>query len=371
MKLPAFRWLPNRWRLALTITACLAAYSAHADEPQHDLLLFASVDAYDNFGVSNPDAEDTFVRPVLDGLYSFSGDRYRFLAEYLWTDEESELERMKFGWDFGSDTTVWLGRMHAISKYWTSEYHHGQFMQTPITRPSVEEWEDQSGPLPSHVAGISLDHRWNRDDRSVVSLGATIGLAPRFVDESLQPYDLLNPDPGHGGSVGLRFAYSPDLFSGNQVGFVLSSNDINADSESNPALTDLVDIKQLAYGFFWDWSWDAWRLLGSVIRFDSDLHYLADEVHDDFASGYVQLEYQVSNDWTVYARSDNSEGEDFSPYLRLLPAFVAHRQMAGVRWDFVDFQALTLELAEVSQQGDDSDHDNFKEIRMQWSALFP
>jgi hypothetical protein len=45
--------------------------------------------------------------------------------------------------------------------------------------------------------------------------------------------------------------------------------------------------------------------------------------------------------------------------------------MIGVRWDFADSQAVTLEVADTSTQGDDFSHDDFKELRIQWSAVFP
>ena len=45
--------------------------------------------------------------------------------------------------------------------------------------------------------------------------------------------------------------------------------------------------------------------------------------------------------------------------------------MVGIRWDFVDSQALTVEIADTSKQGDGDSHDHFKEFRLQWSAVFP
>jgi len=45
--------------------------------------------------------------------------------------------------------------------------------------------------------------------------------------------------------------------------------------------------------------------------------------------------------------------------------------MLGVRWDFVDSHSLTLEVADTSTQGNGVEHDHFKELRVQWSAVFP
>jgi len=45
--------------------------------------------------------------------------------------------------------------------------------------------------------------------------------------------------------------------------------------------------------------------------------------------------------------------------------------MLGARWDFAEQQALTFEVADTSQQADTAQHDSFKEIHIQWSAVFP
>jgi len=92
---------------------------------------------------------------------------------------------------------------------------------------------------------------------------------------------------------------------------------------------------------------------------------------DEFISGYVQAEYRAAKDWTIFGRTENGINEDASAYLRLLPAFIAHRNMIGVRWDFANFQGLTVEIADTRAQGDDSTHINFREVRIQWSAVFP
>ena len=95
------------------------SYQAHG-QSQQDLLLFTSIDAFKNLSGTNPDVEDSFIRPTADVLYSYSGDKFHFLAEYLWSSDESEMERMKVGWRTGDNSMLWFGRIHSTSKYWTS-----------------------------------------------------------------------------------------------------------------------------------------------------------------------------------------------------------------------------------------------------------
>ena len=358
-------------RIGPLIALCVAVLPAHAEETQHDFLLFPSVDTFDTFDESRDDVSDSFVRPSLNVLYSYNGAGVRVLGEYLWSSTEAELERLKLGWQAGDNTMWWFGRFHTTAKFWTSEYHHGQFMQTSITRPSVEEWEDESGPIPSHVTGVSVEHAIPFGEAHSWHVGASFGLAPKFVGDELHAFDMLDPESDHGLSYNVRFAYQPDVFGDAQMGLLIGWNDINVDSESAPALAELDDIEQLTISVFADWRWGDLRVLANAIQFYNELSYTTELVDDDFLAGYLQAEYELNDKWTVFGRVDTSSAEDRSPYLRLLPAFVAHRHMLGVRFDFMKQQSVTVEVADTSQQGEDFSHDTFKEVRFQWSAVFP
>ncbi len=355
---------------ALAFSLSLAQPALADEDSQHNLLLFTSVDALDTFEESTEEVHDSRVRPVLDVLYSYSGDRFRFLAEYLWSSDEAELERLKAGWEISDNSVLWLGRFHTTAKYWTSEFHHGQFMQTSITRPSVEEWEDESGPIPSHVTGLMLQFDEHKEEGAAYEYAFSVGLAPRFEGQELVAFDMLDPRSDHGASINARIAYTPNVFRQMRIGLLAGWNDINVDSGSAQALTGLDDISQSTAGVFGDWQWDNWRVLAYYVYFHNELNYARRKDSDDFVLGYIQFEHEFRDDWTVFGRADNSFGEDLSPYLRLLPAFLSHRHMLGLRWDFADYHALSMEIAETASQGGNFEHDSFKEIRFQWSAVF-
>ena len=364
-----------KWRcpagLGALLLTMLASNQAARAESQHDVLAFLSIEGFDMFSASDPELEKFDVRATADLLYTYNSDRFRFLAEYIWSDTESEMERMQAAWVVDDKTTLWFGRFHTISNYWTTEFHHGQFMQTSISRPGLEEWEDESGPMPSHVTGAWLEHVFSLQDQSALNLGLSAGVAPKFESQELLPFDVLDPASGHDLAVSARLVYRPDILSSNQVGLTMSHNDIAVVSESDPQLFDLDSVTQKTVGLFANWDWQNWRFASNFVYFDVDLNYQSGDVDDEFLLGYVQAEYQVNDDWTVFGRTEFGDGEDGSTYLRLLPAVVAHRQMLGVRWDFADSHSLTLEIADTSRQGDDFEHDHFKEIRFQWSAVFP
>jgi len=360
-----------RWGPPLLLALCAIASVSLADEPRHDFLVFPYTDTLDTFDESDPGVADNSVRPGLSALYSYDGGSFRFLGEYLMSSSEHELERFKLGWKSSENTMWWLGRFHSTSKFWVTEYHHGQFMQTSITRPSVEGWEDESGPSPSHLTGIEVEHTIPLPGEKSWSLDFSAGLAPKFGGDELRPWDLLDPDSGHGLSYDMRAGYRGDIFGDAQIGIIASWNDIQVDQDSTPALTGLEDIQQLTYGIFGSWRWQELRLLGSFVQFDQKLRYDSGPVDDEFLSGYLQAEYELSNRWTVFSRIDYSSAEDDSPYLALLPMFVSHRHMLGLRFDFHDHHALTVEVADSSVRGDDTSHRTFKEVRLQWSAAYP
>ena len=343
---------------------------AHGDS-QHDFLAFLSVEGFNNLSDSVPGVEDSYLRPTGDFLYTYNSDKFRFLGEYIWSSAESEMERFEGGWRLDDQTMLWLGRFHNTSKFWTTEYHHGQFMQTSISRPGLEEWEDESGPLPSHITGASLEHKFIRSDQSLLDFGFSVGLGPKFEDQELVPLDVLNPESGLDLAVNFRMAYRPDVLSVNQIGLLGGWTKIPVVSASNPNLANLRDIKQLTIGLFADWRWTDWRLLTSWVYFNNKMESVASSENDEFVLGYLQIEYQASENWTFFGREEIGFGEDNSPYLSLLPAYIAHRHMLGTRWDFANKQSLTMEIADVSTQGVNFTHYHFKEIRLQWSAVFP
>lgn len=340
-------------------------------ESQQDILFFTSVDAFKNTTGTDPAIDDSYVLPAVDVLYSYSAGKFRFLAEYLWSSEENELERMKAGWQTGNNTMLWFGRFHSPAKYWTTEYHHGKFLQTSITRPGVEEWEDDSGPLPSHITGLFLTHESFRPNETAINYSLSVGLGPKLDGQELVPFDLLDPESGHDVSFNYRMAYKPNVVSPNQFGILTAWNEIEVVSGSNPDLADLDHIRQITIGFFVDWNWDKWRLLSSFVYFNNDMQYVDAPQKDEFISGYVQAEYQAANDWTIFGRTENSFNEDTSAYLRVLPAYISDRIMIGVRWDFASFQGLSAEIADTRTMGDDFTHINYGEVRIQWSAVFP
>jgi hypothetical protein len=366
----------TRTRLARLqlVAAGLAAVIASAPavaEVDHEFLFFPSVDGLDTFSESDPSVKDSDIYASLDLLYSVSGNRFRFLGEFLWSSEEAEFERLQAGYRVGDDTFVWGGRFHAPAKIWTSEYHHGQYLQTSITRPALEEWEDDGGSNPSHITGLLLESEHQRDDESAIGVAASVGLAPVFEDELLESYEILEETSDHGLSLNLRLAYRPQFLSSTQFGILAGWNEINVQPEPDTAPDRPESIDQAILGIFADWYRDNLRLLASFVYFDNTLELPSRDQDDTYLLGYVQLEYEANAAVTVFGRVEGGIDQDDSAYLQLFESAITERYMLGVRWDVAEYHALTAEIADTTYGASVSGSRSFGEFRLQWSAVFP
>jgi hypothetical protein len=96
-----------------------------------------------------------------------------FLGEALLAKDEQEIERLQLGWRFG-DSKAWFGRFHNPIGYWNTQFHHGAYLQTSITRPAIVDYEDDNGVLPMHLAGLLIEGVKEHDDSG---LGYAIAIA--------------------------------------------------------------------------------------------------------------------------------------------------------------------------------------------------
>jgi hypothetical protein len=355
---------------AAGLLGVLAGAAANA-ELQHEFLFFPTVDGFDTFSESEPSVKDSSTRAALDMLYSFSGSRFRFLGEFLWSSDEAEFERLQAGLRVGDDTFAWGGRFHAPAKFWNSEYHHGQFLQTSITRPALEEWEDDGGSQPAHVTGLLVESERQRNDESALAYAASVGFAPVFEDGGLEAHEILETTSEHGLSLNLRIGYRPQYLASTQFGIVAAWNEINVLHGSIPLPEEPESIDQASLGVFGDWHWDDVRLLASVVYFDNTLKYATQNVDDTYLLGYAQIEYETNDVVTVFGRVEGGADQDDSIYLGLLETFITERYMLGARWDVAQYHSLTFEIADTTYGASPDGSRDFNEYRLQWSAVFP
>lgn len=124
----------------------------------------------------------------VDVLYSYLNGRFRLLGEY-----ELELERFQLGWQGGEKSTGWLGRFHRPSRHWNTIYHHGQFLQTTISRPFLEQFEDHGGVVPTHSTGLLFETAHQLETTADLRAAVSFGAAPVIDRTELKPFDPYSP----------------------------------------------------------------------------------------------------------------------------------------------------------------------------------
>jgi len=336
--------------------------AGHADHTGHaatrawgDLMLFPALTA------SHRSAEVSGLRqkellPEINIFYSVERARLRFLAEYLASRDEHEMERFALGWVLHPTTTAWLGRFHSPLGFWNSEHHHGAFMQTTISRPGILAFEDEGGVLPTHVTGVLVEGTFDRDD-GAINYALGFGRGPVF-EKELKPLDVLDPEGG-GRPTGIaRISRASDRY-GELGAFAayahipIAGRPIEASVQTIAGLFYVVGIDEL-------------RLLAEFFYVGNRIEDGAAARTSRFTAGYLQGEYAL-RPWTLFARIEGTHDAEGDEYLDLNPHYVVARAMAGARRELSDHQALKIEVSNSERQDDTG----FTQVSVQWSMIFP
>jgi hypothetical protein len=338
------------------------------DPPSGELVVFLSAEAHH---FTAPETAGEIVEDanvIADALLAVNRDHFRVLGEFELSREEHDLERCQVGYEAVPDTVIWLGRFDQPGSAWNTEHHHGRYVQTAVTLPSVELWEDERGVIPQHITGLMIDARPQVGAHGGLQLSAGGGFGANITDGGLDPVNLLDPHVGgrHLSLAG-RIAYLPDYLATSAFGLLFSHNDMPVVAISTAALMHANRVAQSVYGGFANWSSGPWLLTSAFYDLQMNLTGLMGSRTESFLAGYAQLERQIPHQLTAYAREENSSRAGDSLYITVNhPDFELRRATLGLRWDFWRHQALTLEGAHGHTA-----HDEESEYRLQWSAALP
>ena len=333
-----------------------------------DLLLFPSITSVHQ---SQQDAElspKKFV-PAVDIFYTSEIGQARFLAEFSKSSQEAELERFEFGWRIMPGKTLWVGRFHNALSFWNTEMHHGDFLQSSLSRPSVANYEDEHGPLPAHISGVLLESSRTAGD-SEINYTAGLGVGPTF-DVTLKPLDLLNPSQSGKIAASFRLGLHPEAGNPNQFGAAIGYARIPfRNALTDPVSHVLVDeVRQTVFSTFLNIEKNNFHLMGELFVFDDRVSGAGNSSRYSTVSGYLQPEYKIgeSGRATLYARTEATPGAARDGYLSLLPEFSPHQWLAGLRYELTPTQAIKFEAGRTTRQ----DTLKFNFISAQWSMVLP
>jgi hypothetical protein len=366
--MPFLYWRRTWLCLLLSLSWVNAAFAQH-EHSSSEFEIFLAAEAFHGSGHLPRDEADPWVSA--DFVAGLTSHQFRAFGELFVTPDEVDLERFQMGFEVVPETIFWLGRFHQPASAWNTEHHHGQYLQTDITRPYIERWEDEQGVIPQHITGALVESRRAIGDSGAIQISGGAGSAPALTDSGMKPIDLIGGNPGrHGLSVTGRLGYLPEYVGVNSVGILFGHDDL--DAPYGLALSPLHSSRAVLniYGAYVDWSFGKWRVVGANYYVDVALdHGPRDE---SFDSGYLQFERQLGHEVIVFGRWENSARMQESSYVALFDKrdgnveIALRREALGVRWDYARRQALTLELSHIVSLQRESN-----EVRAQWSAAFP
>jgi hypothetical protein len=344
------------------------AFAAH-EHVSNELEVFLAAEAYHGSGHVHAADDDSWVSA--DVVFGVTQHQFRVFGELYITPSERDLERLQFGFEFVPETVLWIGRFHQPASAWNTEHHHGHYLQTAITRPFIERWEDEQGLIPQHITGALFESRRPIGQDGAIQMSGGAGAASSLTHETMTPIDLIGSNPGkHRLSLTGRIAYLPEYVGTSSFGVLYGHDQFSTDS---PFVVSALNSRHAVlsiYGAYGDWNSEPWRIIGANYYVDVALDPATR--NESFISGYLQCERQLPHDLTAFGRVEDSARMQESHYVALFDDrngdidTALRRQALGLRWDYVRRQALTIELSHVVSLRQRSD-----EVRIQWSAVVP
>ena len=335
-----------------------------------DLLIFPSITSIHQSEHDKEFGSRTFV-PAVDFFYNGDFGQTRVLAEFLKSSRENELERFEVGWRILPGKTLWVGRFHNMLSFWNTQMHHGDFLQSSLSRPTVANYEDEHGPLPTHISGLMIESSRTLAD-SEINYMAGAGIGPVFDNvQKLEPLDLLNPNGSGKLAASFRFGYHPDAGNPNQFGAAIGYAKIPfSNAVIDPvSKASVSEAQQTVVSTFFNLEKNSFHLMGEVFFFRNRVSGVGNSSQYNTISAYVQPEYKVgdSGRTTLYARLEATPRAAYDGYLSLLPEFSPHQGLVGMRYYLTARQAVKLEAARTTRQ----DSLEFNSISAQWCMVLP
>ncbi|NRA60208.1 MAG: hypothetical protein HRU25_04715 [Psychrobium sp.] len=247
---------PMQFIHAIFLTA-LCCQTAQA-ESEINALVFPELTISDN---PKPFTSDN-ISAAIDFFVSADFGGPLVLAEYYVSDKVQHFERLQLGINITDSSRVWIGRYHNPFGYWHTEYHHGKYLQTSISRPSLVALGGSGGIVPSHTTGGLLEGQIEKNNASwhytisggytsLVDLSGSSHKHVKGVFSTLHDLDVLDwQAKRHNLSYSARLAYLPDALEENQFGAfigryniaIIGGNEQTSENNNNNIELDVVGI---------------------------------------------------------------------------------------------------------------------------------
>lgn len=249
------------------------------------------------------------------------------------------VERAFFQFNYADGVRLRVGRIHTPVSLWNTTYHHGQYLQTTISRPEVVKYSTKFSPI--HSIGIELGGMLNRD---AGSLEYQIGLGQREMEHH---GNISGNETGHHPGAYLGGSFKPARFFGLSFGGTAYVEEREDPSHSttiseHEELLEVVLNGHIAYESL------RWNLISEVIHLK---HVIDDNVFKSFGF-YSQVSRRFGGPKgksTLFARYGRLNKNENDPFFVSDNCFKWQGLTTGWRFDFAPTVAFTTEYRQFGE----------------------
>ena len=237
-----------------------------------------------------------------------------------------EVERLILRYDLNDYFKISFGRYHTPINYWNTAFHHGQWLQTTISRPEMTQFGGSF--IPVHFVGTLVE---GVTPAGGLNLNYNVGLGNGRGQVLSRGGDFADINNARAWLTNVFI--KPDHPYGLQVGGSVYRDELNP-------LSGIVARE--------------WIESGHIVWQKETPEFIAEfaNVHHDFRGGgtsnsqafYLQTAYRLpfANKWKPYYRFEQIHVPRSDAIFRpLVPTFAG--STAGIRYDFASFAAFKLE----------------------------
>ncbi len=268
-----------------------------------------------------------------------------------------DLERIQVGYTFDRGATLWLGRFHTPLGYWNTAFHHGQQLQTSITRPRFIDFEDRGGVLPSHTVGV-LASGARAAGPGRLHYDVFVGNSPTLADGVLDPANTGHEDPSLSAGVNASYRLQSD------VPLILGVHGYRT-TVRDSLLDGPIARVQIA-GAYAAVDSSRWDIVAEYYRFSNGDASPSGDTHVSWA-GFAQVGRRFDR-WLPYGRLERAAFDPGDRYFAQQASGQSyHRRAVGVRYDLTSNSALKLE---ATQTRETRARQRYAGLKLQWAVRF-
>lgn len=292
------------------------------------------------------------------------GDNAKALVELIFEYDEqgnlsTDLERLQLGYTFNDQITAWMGRFHTPYGYWNTAFHHGQQIQTSLSRPRFIEFEDKGGILPAHTVGL-----WGTGSikfgNGRLTYDAFLGNSPSITGNTLNMNN--SGSRNHNASVGASIGY---LFANSWEGLKIGGHWLKGDVADDASPGNVTGVNML--GAYLVYDANDWENIAEYYRFNNDDISGGTGSHYSWAA-FMQVGRNFGH-WTPYGRVERAVLDQTDNYFSQQSSGRSYsRQALGARYDLNPKAAIKVEVNRTRQS--DAPTQDYNEARLQYAIRF-